>query len=100
MALTTNQQSYVDQITDSFQSFKTALIQALNSDNNRDTHLDTAAERFVALRRTHVQLAVNLSNFTSVTVGNDGVPPGPTEEQTLQRFDGSRVDASTYVPRI
>lgn len=100
MTLSTNQQAYIDHVTDSFQSFRTALTQALNADNNRETHLDTATDRFVALRRTHRQLMANISNFDTTSVGDDGIGTGPTDEQTLKRFDGSRVDAGTFVPRI
>lgn len=104
MSLTENQQAYIDHLHVSYQDFRQALIHALNSDNNRETHLDTAAEKQRAAQSRYQQLVWSLGTnsglLARVTVDENGTTTSVTEELRLKRFNNTDVYAPQLIPQL
>jgi hypothetical protein len=100
MAITTEQQAVVDEITANFTSLITALSEALEADNDRQTTLEVAAEKRDALRTAAARFSLhNLTGYIHTTTEpfvyllRDG---GTTPE-----VDGVTISDPNYlVPRI
>jgi hypothetical protein len=114
MSLSENQQRYVDGLQAVFSAFKLALVQALNADNNRETHLDTASEKRKALTNAAAglqrALGANYSAYAAVVSlqpdGTWGSTTGPSNGgENLSPLTGppvqfSSVPGELLVPRL
>jgi hypothetical protein len=70
MSLTINQQAYIDNLTDNFQAFKSAMIQALNANNNPTANLVDLQTKGRAVYLSSRCLGANIGTY-----GNEAAYP-------------------------